>query len=166
MTESPQGTGVQAVYLSAIDSENQTFADADTAQVVDFDTLLESKRITDLGSGEFEIKSGGVYLITCSTQPTKTVASKIMYCIWLQRDIGAGFVDVAFSTTQNELTGIGMASNESKSVVYIFELKLNRGDKIRMQNSTSNTNLELMASVAAVGPVIPSAKIQITKTGI
>lgn len=161
----PQGVVSRAVYLSAIDSENQTFAMADTAQVVDFDTLLENQNIIDLTGGEFEVKDTGAYLITCSTQPTKTIASKIMYCLWLQRDVGSGFVDVLFSTTQNELTGIGLASTESKSVVYVFEMKLNAGDKIRMQNSTDNTNLQLMGSSPTVGPSIPSSKIQITKMG-
>jgi len=162
---SPQGEISRAVYLSAIDSENQTFANADTAQVIDFDTLLENENITDLTGGEFEVQDTGAYLITCSTQPTKSIAAKIMYCLWLQRDTGSGFVDVLFSTTQNELTGIGLAANESKSVVYMFKMKLNAGDKIRMQNSTDNTNLQLMGSSPSVGPSIPSSKIQITKTG-
>ncbi len=161
----PQGEISRAVYLSAIDSANQTFAMADTAQVIDFDTLLENQNIDDLGSGEFEIKDTGGYLITCSVQPTKTIAAKIMYCMWLQRDVGLGFVSEPFSTTQYELTGIGLASDESKSVVYVFELELEAGDKIRLQNSTDNTNLQLMASSPTVGPDIPSSKIQITKTG-
>ena len=164
-SDGPQGLVTRAVYLTAVDSENQTFANADTAQVIDFDTLLENENITDLTGGEFEIKDTGAYLITCSTQPTKSISSKIMYCLWLQRDTGSGFVDVLFSNTQNELTGIGLAANESKSVVYVFEMKLNTGDKIRMQNSTDNIDLELMGSSPAVGPSIPSAKIQITKTG-
>ena len=161
----PQGEVSRGVYLSAIDSANQTFALIDTGQVVDFDTLLENQNIIDLGSGEFEIKDTGAYLITCSVQPTKTVAAKIMYCIWLQKDIGAGFVDVNFSTTQYMLTGIGLASSESKTVMYAFELKLETGDKIRMQNSTDNTDLQLMGTMPVVGPAIPSSKIQITKTG-
>ena len=161
----PQGEVSRAVYLSAIDSANQTFALINTAQVVDFNTLLENQNIVDLGNGEFEIFDTGAYLITCSVQPTKTIAAKIMYCIWLQKDTGAGFVSVPFSTTQYELTGIGLASIESKSVVYTFELELEHGDKIRMLNSTDNTDLQLMGTVPAVGPDIPSSKIQITKTG-
>ncbi len=163
--QSPQGVVSRAVYLSDVDSENQTFALADTAQVIDFDTLLENLNVTDLGSGEFEIVDTGAYLIICSVQATKTIAAKIMYCLWLQRDVGSGFVSVPFSTTQNELTGIGLAATESKSVVYAFEMELEHGDKIRLQNSTDNTDLSLMASSPAVGPFIPSAKIQITKTG-
>lgn len=164
-TVGPQGVVTRAVYLTAIDSADQTFSLVDTAQVLDFDTLLENENIVKLSNGEFEIKDTGAYLIICSVQATKTTAAKIMYCLWLQKDSGSGFVSVPFSTTQNELTGIGLASNESKSVVHVFELKLEAGDKIRMQNSTDNTDLSLMASSPVVGPFIPSAKIQITKTG-
>lgn len=162
---SPQGEVSRAVYLSAIDSTNQTFGLANTAQVIDFDTLLENQNITNLGSGEFEIKDTGSYLISCTSQVTKTQAAKMMYCIWLQRDVGSGFVDVPFSTTQDELTGIGLAAGESKAEVYVFELELNHGDKIRLQHSTDNTDLHLMAALSGVGPFIPSAKIQITKEG-
>lgn len=161
----PQGVVTRAVYLSAIDSGDQTFAMADTPQTVDFDTLQENQMIDDLGNGEFQVKNTGAYLITCTSQVTKTIAAKIMYCIWLQRDTGSGFVDVTFSTTQDELTGIGLSSAESKAEVYVFELKLNSGDKIRLVNSTDNTDLQLSSILPTNGPVIPSSKIQITKMG-
>lgn len=164
-SEEPQGVVTRAIYLSAVDSGNQTFALADTAQVVDFDTLQESQNITNLGSGEFEIKDTGAYLITCSVQVTKTLNGNMNYIIWLQRDTGSGFTSVNFSSTENELTGVGLIAGQSKNVVYIFELELEFGDKIRLQNSVDNTDVSLMAFSPVVGPVVPSARIEITKTG-
>lgn len=162
----PQGIVTRAVYLTAIDSVNQTFALADTAQVIDFDTLIENQNITNLGNGEFEIKDAGGYLIVASIQITKTINGNIVYCAWLQKDTGSGFVNVDFSIVQNLLTGTGLGSTSSKSVVVIWELELNADDKIRLMNSTDDTDLELMADASpAVGPDIPSAKITITKTG-
>lgn len=166
MSESPpQGVVLRAVYLSAIDSGNQTFGLVDTAQVIDFDTLQEFQNIINLGSGEFQVKDTGAYLITCSVQVTKTLNGSMNYTMWLQRDQGSGFVDVNFSSTENELTGVGLLAGQAKNVVYIFELKLNFGDKIRLQNSVSDIDLSLMAFSPTVGPVVPSAKIQIIKTG-
>ena len=161
----PQGEVSRAVYLSAIDSGDQTFALIDTAQVIDFDTLVESENITNLGSGEFEIKDTGAYLITCSVQVTKTLNGNMNYILWLQRDVGSGFVDVNFSSTENELTGVGLVAGQSKSVNYIFELELEFDDKIRLQNAADNTDVSLMAFTPTVGPVVPSARIEITKTG-
>jgi len=163
---SPQGEVSRAVYLSAVDSANQTFSLADTAQVIDFDTLLENLNITNLGSGEFQIKDTGAYLIVASIQITKTINGNIIYCIWVQIDTGTGFNDIPFSTTQNLLTGTGLAAGSSKSVISTWELKLNTGDKIRLQNSTDDIDLKLMADNSPpVGPNVPSAKITITKTG-
>lgn len=163
--EDPQGVVRRAVYLSAVDSADQTFDDPDTSQVIDFDTLLESQNITNLGSGEFEIKDTGAYLIGCSVQVTKTLNGNMNYTIWLQRDIGAGFVSVPFSSTENELTGVGLIAGQSKNVVYVFELELEHGDKIRLQNAVSDTDVSLMAFSPTIGPFVPSARIRITKTG-
>jgi len=160
-----QGFVVRSVYLSAIDSENQSFALADTAQIIDFDTLLENEKINSLGNGEFQVIDTGSYLILCTVQIVKTANGEMTYCLWLQKDIGSGFVDIPNSSTQSVATGVGTSANVSRTVTFQMEVKLDRNNKIRFQNIVDNTNLELMAFSPLVGTDIPSAKISITKTG-
>ena len=161
----PEGIVTRAVYLTAIHSVDQTFSLIDTAQVIDFDTLVENQNIVDLGSGEFQIKDEGAYLIVATVQVTKTLNPNMNYEMWLQKDIGSGFVDVDNSTTENEITGTGLGALQSKSVTYVWELQLAHNDKIRLQNSVDNIDLSLMAFTPNVGPDVPSSKITITKTG-
>ena len=161
----PQGEVSRAVYLTAVHSVDQTFAFVDTAQVIDFDTPQESQNIINLGGGEFEIKDTGAYLITSSVQVSKTLNGNMNYILWIQKDTGSGFVDVNFSSTENELTGVGLIAGQSKNVAYIFELELEVGDKIRLQNAVDNIDVSLMAFSPTVGPFVPSARIDITKTG-
>ena len=144
-----------SIYISAMDSTTQTFVAINTPQPITVNTVLENNEIISLGNGEFEFITDGIYKLIMFPILEKTINQDISHFIWLQKDIGAGFVDVPDTNSQTDLTG---ASGDVRTLTFVGIFSFNAGDKIRFMNSTTNTNLTLVTKTPAAGqgPRIPS----------
>ena len=75
---------------------------------------------------------------------------------------GGGFVDVADSNSETDLTG---SSGDIRTLTFAVIRSFNAGDKIRFMNSTDDTDLTLVTKTppAGNGPRIPSVIMSIDK---
>lgn len=152
-----------ADFISGIDTSTQTFSSANTAQVVVVGTIIGSSGITSPASGEFLVPDTGQYKLIMFPILSKSVAATISHFLWLQKDTGSGFVDVADSNSETVL-GQG-ETNDIRTITFVGVFSLNAGDKVRFMNSTTNTNLTLITKTpsAGNGPRIPSIIMSIDK---
>jgi len=161
----PQGFGAKVItptFLTAIDTTTQTFAAIDTPQVMTLNTIQESNKITSLGNGEFEFTEDGVYKLVIFPIITKTTGTVISHFLWLQQDVGSGFVDLADSNSETALVGSG---SDTRTLTFVAIIRCNKGDKIRFMNSVTSTNITLVTKnpPAGNGPRIPSIIMSIDK---
>ena len=80
--------------------------------------------------------------------------------MWLQKDTGGGFADIA--NTNVELT---LASNDEDVVPLIVTTRLDAGDVIRIRASVGDTGIELDAQTPASEPAIPSVILSMDYIG-
>jgi len=150
------------IYLSAVDTTTQTFSTINTPQPITVNTVRENNKIISLGNGEFEFQEDGVYKLIMFPILEKTINQDITHFMWLQQDIGAGFVDVVDSNSQSDLTG---AAGDVRTITFAGVLSFKKGVKIRFMNSVTNTDLTLVTKTPAAGqgPRIPSTIMSIDK---
>lgn len=151
------------IFVTCIDVTTQTFAATDTPQPVLIDTQVDSNGITILPNGEFQFQQAGVYKLILFPILTKTINQTISHFLWLQEDIGAGFVDVADSNSETVL--YQQETNDIKTLTFAATVRFKAGTKIRFMNSVSNTNLTLVTKnpPAGNGPRIPSVIMSIDR---
>lgn len=151
------------IFITCIDITTQTFALANTEQPITVDTQLDGVGITPLPNGEFEFTQDGVYKLIMFPILTKSTGVTISHFLWLQEDLGAGFVDVADSNSETVL--LGAEINDIQTITFAATLRFKRGNKIRFMNSVTNTNLTLVTKTppAGNGPRIPSVIMSINK---
>lgn len=155
-------TAITPTYITAIDTSTQTFSATDTAQVITVDTIIESNKITSPSSGVFEFTEDGVYKLVMFPILQKTINQRVTHFLWLQLDTGSGFVDIADTNSETDLTG---ASGDIRTLTFVELLSFNAGDKIRFMNSTDDTDLTLVTKTpsAGNGPRVPAVIMSINK---
>lgn len=147
----------EATFVACLDTTTQTFAMANTEQVITMDTEIDSNRIgTSLSTGVFTILDAGIYKAVMFPILTKSIGTTISHFLWVQKDTGSGFVDIPDSNSETVL--LATETNDIKTITFVGVFRLNAGDKIRFMNSVSNTNLTLVTKTpsAGNGPEIPS----------
>ena len=160
-TSASGGVGIP-VYAQLTDSGNQTYGNADEATDIVLDTNDSIQGITHSASVDTEqitIDSGGTYTFTAQPQIENTGGTKQSFYMWIAKDTGGGFADVANSNIK-----VDLASNEISVGILTFTLSLNAGDVIKFVSSVSSTNLRLLAIASpAVGPAVPSIILAVNK---
>lgn len=151
------------IFATCLDTTTQTFAMADTPQVITADTEIESNGIDVLPDGVFQFTKSGVYKLIIFPILTKSIGTTISHFLWLQQDLGAGFVDVLDSNSETVL--LATETNDIKTITFAATLRFNKDVKVRFMNSVSNTNLTLVTKTpgAGNGPRIPSVIMSIDK---
>ena len=144
----------KAIYAELSDSADQTFAQTATAYSITFDTNDEIAGITHSTSVDPEnitIITTGVYTIFAQPQVAAAPGGAGVFHMWLQKDTGGGFADIA--NTNIELS---LASSEEDVIPLATTFLLSAGDIIRLRASVSDTDIKLDAQTPANEPVIPS----------
>ena len=151
------------IFVTCIDTTTQTFSAANTEQPITLNTEIDGNGIIVLPNGEFQFTQDGVYKLIMFPILTKTTGVTISHFLWLQQDIGAGFVDVADSNSETVL--LSAEINDITTITFAALLKFKNGNKIRFMNSVSNTNLTLVTKTpsAGNGPRIPSVIMSINQ---
>jgi len=144
----------KAIYAELSDSADQTFAQIATAYSITFDTNDEIVGITHSTSSNTEniiIVTTGVYTIFAQPQVAAAPGGAGVFHMWLQKDTGGGFADIA--NTNIELS---LASSEEDVIPLATTFLLSAGDIIRLRTSVSDTDIKLDAQTPANEPAIPS----------
>lgn len=151
------------IFLTCLDTTTQTFALIDTPQPITLNTPVDGNGILSLGNGEFQFQQPGIYTLIMFPILTKSIGTTISHFLWLQQDIGSGFVDLVDSNSETVL--LATETNDIKTITFAATLRFQKDDKIRFMNSVSNTNLTLVTKTpsAGNGPRIPSVIMSITK---
>ena len=152
-----------ATFISALDTTTQTFSSIDTPQPITVDTVIASNKITSLGSGQFQFEEDGIYKLVMFPILSKSSSGVMSHFLWIQQDVGAGFVDIADSNSETTLSSGD--TGESKTITFVALLEFKKGDKIRFMNSVTDTNLDVETKTpsAGQGPRIPSIIMSINK---
>ena len=152
-----------AIYACLSDSTDQTFAETGIGYNITFNTNDEISGITHSTVSEpqnITIVTSGVYTIIAQPQVHADPGASGTFHMWLRRDTGSGFADVA--NTNVELV---LASNGEDVIPLIITMALSTGDVIRVNASVSHTGIELDAQTPAGEPAIPSIIFSIYRIG-
>ena len=152
-----------AVYACLSSSTDQTFAATGTGYNITFNTNDEINGITHSTTVEpqnITINTSGVYTIIAQPQVHAGAGAAGTFHMWLRRDTGSGFADVA--NTNVELV---LANNDEDVIPLVITMALNAGDVIRVNASVSDTGIELDAQTPANEPAIPSIIFSIYRIG-
>ena len=144
----------KAIYAELSNSNDQTFAVGGTAYSITFNTNDEISGITHSTSSNPEnitIVTSGVYTIFAQPQVAAAAGGAGVFHMWLQRDTGGGFADIA--NTNIELS---LASLEEDVIPLATTFSLDAGDVIRLRASGGDTKINLAAQTPAGAPAIPS----------
>jgi hypothetical protein len=160
-TATPIPTGYYGAFQ---DSTSQTAASINTAYAVKLNTtdLTNGVSVVNDGGGNptrVTLANTGIYNIQFSLQLEKTGGSGNMIAdIWIRKN----GVDIPSTTGKVVLTGSANASPVVAAWNYVLDLVQN--DYVQLMWSTSNTNVEIVASAAAAPhPAIPSAILTVTQ---
>ena len=143
-----------AIYAQLSDSTDQTFPATGTAQSITFDTNDEIAGIThsvSVSSENITIVTSGVYSIVAQPQVTAGAGDSGYFHMWLQKNTGGGFADIANSNVE-----LILASNDEDVIPLIIITNLNAGDVIRVRASVGDTGIKLDAQTPGSEPAIPS----------
>lgn len=152
-----------AIYAGLSDSTDQAFASAGTAYSITFDTNDEIAGITHSTSVNPEnitIVTTGVYTIFAQPQVTAGAGGAGMFHMWLQKDIGAGFVDVANTNVE-----LSLSSLDQDVIPLSITSSFTAGDIVRLRASVSDNKIKLDAQTPANEPAIPSVIFTIFMIG-
>jgi len=152
-----------AIYACLSDSTDQTFAETETGYNITFNTNDEIDGITHSTVSEpqnITIVTSGIYTIIAQPQVHADPGASGYFHMWLRRNTGSGFADVA--NTNVELI---LASNEEDVIPLIVTIALDAGDVIRVNASVSHTGIELDAQTPANEPAIPSIIFSMYRIG-
>jgi len=152
-----------AIFISGLDTTTQTFSSIDTPQPITVDTILGSNKINLIGNSEFEFTEDGEYNLVMFPILSKSSSGVMSHFLWIQQDIGAGFVDIVDSNSETTLSSGD--TGESKTITFVALLEFKKGNKIRFMNSVTDTNLDIETKTpsAGQGPRIPSIIMSINK---
>ena len=151
------------IFITCVDVTTQTFALANTPQPITVDTEIDSNGIIPLPNGEFQFTQDGFYKLIMFPILTKSTGVTISHFLWVQKDSGAGFVDIPDSNSETVL--LSTEINDIKTITFAALLEFKNGDKVRFMNSVTNTNLTLVTKNPPVGngPRIPSVIMSMDK---
>ena len=144
----------KAIYVELSDSTDQEFAVAGEPNLIVFDTNDEIAGITHSTSSNPEnitIITTGVYTIFAQPQIATGAGGAGKFHMWLQKNTGGGFVDIA--NTNIELS---LASQEENVIPLATTFLLSAGDVIRLSASVSDIRIKLHAQTPVDEPAIPS----------
>lgn len=144
----------KAIYAELSDSTDQEFAVVGEPNLITFDTNDEIAGIIHSTSSNPEnitIVTTGVYTIFAQPQVAAGSGGAGTFHMWLQKNTGGGFVDIA--NTNIELS---LASGEEDVIPLATTFMLSAGDIIRLSASVSDIKIKLDAQTPANEPVIPS----------
>ena len=151
---------IPATYMQASDVSDQSFAATGTPYSIELDTIDENFGISRIEDGNILIRSTGVYYIAAQPQVTASSGQSGVFHMWIQRDTGGGFADIA--NTNIELS---LGSQEEDVILLIALESLNDGDQIRLRASVSNAGITLDTQSPVGEPVIPSIIFSMYKIG-
>lgn len=143
-----------AIFIQLSDSTDQTFAATGTGYSITFDTNDGLNGITHSTTSNTEniiIIFSGVYSIIAQPQITAGPGDSGYFHMWIQKDTGSGFADVANSNVELTLDSV-----DEDVIPLIVTLSLNAGDVIRINASVGDTGIKLDAQTPANEPAIPS----------
>jgi hypothetical protein len=160
-TATPTATGYYGAFQ---DTTTQTAASINTAYAVKLNTTDLTNGVSVVNDGSSNptrvtLANTGIYNIQFSLQLEKTGGSGNMIAdIWIRKN----GVDIPSTTGKVVLTGSANASPVVAAWNYVLDLVQN--DYVQLMWSTSNTNVEIVASAAAAPhPAIPSAILTVTQ---
>ena len=140
----------KAIYAELSDSIDQAFAVAGTHYSITFNTNDEIAGITHsttVNPENISIVTTGVYTIFAQPQVSAAAGGAGTFHMWLQKDSGGGFTDIA--NTNIELS---LASLEEDVIPLATTFLLATGDIIRLRANVSDDRIKLDAQAALVGP--------------
>lgn len=140
----------KAIYAELSDSTDQAFAVAGTHYSITFNTNDEISGIThsvDTDTENITIVTTGVYTIFAQPQVAAAAGGAGAFHMWLQRNTGGGFADIA--NTNIELS---LSSLEEDVIPLATTFALDSGDIIRLRVVVSDNKISLDAQAAVVGP--------------
>lgn len=140
----------KAIYAELSDSTDQAFAVAGTHYSITFNTndeLVGITHSTTVNPENITIDTTGVYTIFAQPQVAAAAGGAGTFHMWLQRDTGGGFADIA--NTNIELT---LASLDEDVIPLATTFALDSGDIIRLRVVVSDNKISLDAQAAIVGP--------------
>ena len=143
-------------YLQASHIVDHVFATANTPEPIPFDTNDEDLGIThsvSVNNSEITIQSSAIYTIVVQPQ-VYSGTNNGTFRMWLQRDQGAGFVDVPNSNVE-----IILGNNGEDVLVLTSVGFLAKDDKIRIMGNVNSTSVILDAIYPAGEPVVPAVII-------
>ena len=131
----------KAIYAELSDSGDQTFAVAGEPNLITFDTNDEIAGIThSTPDPNITIVTTGVYTIFAQPQVATGAGGAGKFHMWLQRDTGGGFADIA--NTNIELS---LASQEENVIPLATTFLLDAGDIIRLRERLSDIRIKFHA---------------------
>lgn len=136
---------------------SQTFPLANTAYPVVFNAtyLNNAVALAPSSTSRIGVSIPGVYNFQFTTQLLSTNASSKTVYIWISRNN----VDIGFSARAITLS----ANNEYAEVNWTFSIDLDAGEYVELRASSTSTNVELHAGVAAAPhPGIPSSVVTVS----
>lgn len=151
--------------------QNFTIALPNTPTPIPFDTNNELSNIihnTTTNNSEFTIEYAGVYQLTIEPQLERLTGAgggeKILN-VWIQKDVGAGFVNLPDSNIKRTAGDVGSTGISPLTT----SISLNVSDKIRFMAAVTDVNLRLQytAEDLVVGiPATPAVILNIVRIGV
>ena len=156
----------KSIFGAFSDSTTQTFT-ADTATPIKFNTHEAVSGIAHsetVDNSEFTFVSGGVFQVTIEPQVLRNVGGSgtDQLDVWLQEDVGAGFVNIPRSNIKRIISG----SQATGISPLTFTARFNSGDQIRFMANVDDASIELRATaVEGSIPETPSVIMNIIRIG-
>lgn len=156
----------RSIYGGYSDLTTQTFIAA-TATPIGFGSNEEFSGIEHsetVDNSEFTFTSGGVYQLTIEPQVLRNAGGSgtDVLDVWIQKDIGAGFVNIPDSNIKRTVAG----SQATGITPLTITLRLTAEDKVRFMANVSNVSLELRFTAATGAiPATPSVIANIVRIG-
>lgn len=141
------------IYIQASDLNDQSYETANVHQIINITNIDESNGISlATGNGtNVTVSVAGVYNIVAQPQVAAEAGGAGVFHMWLQKDTGSGFANVANSNVE-----LMLASLDEDVILLSTTLRLNANDKIRLVSSVSDTKIKLDDIITAGEPTIPS----------
>jgi len=162
MTDNVNITGnltYKTIYAQLSSSQDQTFANADTKQAINYTTIDESSGL-DISVANITIQLGGVYDIAAQPQVSTGGGGAGTFHMWLEKHNTTDWLNVSNSNVE-----LILANNEENVIPLIATLRLEANEKIRIMGSVSNTAITLDAQTPAGEPAIPSIICRVFRLG-
>ena len=141
-------------YVQLSQTLDIVYAAANAPEPIHFNTEEERLGIThstSLNNAELTIQTSAIYTIIAQPQVFSGTNNGV-FRMWLQRDQGAGFVDVPNSNVE-----LHLSNNGEDVIVFTSVMFLAKDDKVRMMGVVNNTAV-ILKSTAPVGePLVPAA---------